>query len=333
MAKKHNTEIGKIESKLVASLQVQANQYDKLVLKWKKKLEAEQEKLKVEREKWQDKINKLDAKLEAAKNRIHNEKQKNRDLIQKHIDEVAEQEMGMNLTIQDLQEENFDMAKEWQAAMYEKRKAVKRTKRVVSESATRLAKWRAERDARREAEDKLARISKQAESQKAVLERYQTALEASDDTKKDMKKEWDDDRAAGSRGGARSWPVWVVQLICELLVNGTPPTAIPGNIKTMYETLYGEDAKEVPSVNFCRRCRIVVQVIGETMTALKLANSKTWKQVFTDATSRRQISFLVLLIGVMDEDGRIDPVVVSSCIFMEDETSETEAQCVLDKVC
>ena len=43
MAKKHNTEIGKIESKLVASLQVQANQYDKLVLKWKKKLEAEQE--------------------------------------------------------------------------------------------------------------------------------------------------------------------------------------------------------------------------------------------------------------------------------------------------
>ena len=102
--------------------------------------------MKVDREKWQDKINKLDAKLEAAKNRIHNEKQKNRDLIQKHIDEVAEQEMGMNLTIQDLQEENFDMTKEWQAAMYEKRKAVKRTKRVVSVSATRLAKWRAERD-------------------------------------------------------------------------------------------------------------------------------------------------------------------------------------------
>ena len=29
----------------------------------------------------------------------------------------------------------------------------------------------------------------------------------------------------------------------------------------------------------------------------------------------------------------IDPVVVSSCIFMEDERSETEAQCVIDKVC
>jgi len=46
--------------------------------------------------------------------------------------------------------------------MIEKRKAVKRTKRVVSESASRLAKWREERDARREAQDELARIAKEA---------------------------------------------------------------------------------------------------------------------------------------------------------------------------
>ena len=59
----------------------------------------------------------------------------------------------MSLTIQNLQEENFEMAEEWQvmldekrAAISEKRNAVKskRTKRVVSDSASRLAKWRAE---------------------------------------------------------------------------------------------------------------------------------------------------------------------------------------------
>ena len=38
-------------------------------------------------------------------------------------------------------------------------------------------------------------------------------------------------------------------------------------------------------------------------------------------------------MGVMDNNGMIDPVVVSSCIFMEDETSETKVQCVIDKVC
>ena len=35
----------------------------------------------------------------------------------------------------------------------------------------------------------------------------------------------------------------------------------------------------------------------------------------------------------MDDDGMIDPVAVSSCIFMEDETSETEARFVINKVC
>ena len=69
------------------------------------------------------------------------------------------------------------------------------------------------------------------------------------------------------------------------------------------------------------------------MVALKLAKAVKWNQLFIDATSRWQISFQDLLVGIMDDDGMIDPVVVSSCIFMEDETSETEARCVIDKVC
>ena len=69
------------------------------------------------------------------------------------------------------------------------------------------------------------------------------------------------------------------------------------------------------------------------MVALKLAKAVKWDQLFTDATSHRQISFQALLFGIINKNGMIDPVVVSSCIFMEDETSETEAQCVIDKVC
>ena len=69
------------------------------------------------------------------------------------------------------------------------------------------------------------------------------------------------------------------------------------------------------------------------MVALKLAKAVKWNKLFTDATSRWQISFQYFLVGIMDDEGMIDPVVVSSCIFMEDETSETEARCVIDKVC
>ena len=83
----------------------------------------------------------------------------------------------------------------------------------------------------------------------------------------------------------------------------------------MYEMLYGEKPKEVPSVRFVRNCRVVVEVIGETVVALKLASAESWKQLWTDATTRRQIPFTALVIGILAEDETIDPVVVSSCIY------------------
>ena len=100
----------------------------------------------------------------------------------------------------------------------------------------------------------------------------------------------------------------------------------------MYETLYGEKPDEVPSVNFVRGCRVVVQVVGETITAIKLANADSWKQLWTDATTRRQIPFTALIIGILGEEDKLDPVVVSSCIFMEDERSETQADGICEKI-
>ena len=63
-------------------------------------------------------------------------------------------------------------------------------------------------------------------------------MEESEGKKKHIKKECNYDEAASRKCGGRSWPVWVVQLICELLVIGTPPSSMPGNILIMYDTLY-----------------------------------------------------------------------------------------------
>ena len=131
-------------------------------------------------------------------------------------------------------------------------------------------------------------------------------LEQSPEKRKELKKMFDEQRGAGRRGGGRSWPVWVVQLITELLAHGTPPSAILANIDTMYKTLYEvTKPKEVPSVNFVRECRVVVQVLGETITAVKLASAEKWDQLWADATSRRQTSFQALIIGIMGEDDKI----------------------------
>ena len=84
----------------------------------------------------------------------------------------------MNITIKDLRDENFEMAKEWQDAVGAKlaveiytnelNKAATRyrqtsnkiIKRLSSDAPSRIAIWRNERDARRASEDELARVAR-----------------------------------------------------------------------------------------------------------------------------------------------------------------------------
>ena len=136
---------------------------------------------------------------------------------------------------------------------------------------------------------------------------------------------------AGRRGGLR-WPIHIIQLICEQLVNGTPPSAIPSNLVTMY-AINGSNLEEVPCVNFCRQCRTVVQIIGETLAAYRLGLAPVCPQAFFDGTSRRQIPFLNLIFGLLDESGNVNPLTLSSCIFPEDESAESQVDAMIEKVC
>jgi hypothetical protein len=76
----------------------------------------------------------------------------------------------------------------------------------------------------------------------------------------------------------------------------------------------------------------VVEVVGETIAALKLAAAENWKQLWTDATTRRQIPFTALVIGLLGDEDNIDPVVISSCIFMDDEKAVTQGDGILSKI-
>ena len=237
--------------------------------------------------------------------------------------------------IDGLEETNFELADEVKDAIKEKRAALRSNRRLKKIASSRLQQWHKERALRREAQDEIAHQSKIAEQTKEIMVRYKAMVESSDANRRRMKKEWETEAAARRRGGRRRWPVWVVQMVCELLTNGTPPSAVPGNIVIMYETLYGKGLDEPPpSVSSVRECRLIVQTIGETIAAIKLASSADWPQLWTDATTRRQLPFTALIIGLWGngKDDEIDPMVVSSCIFMEDETAETGADGILNKV-
>ena len=148
----------------------------------------------------------------------------------------------------------------------------------------------------------------------------------SETEKKRLEKEFE------GRGGAR-WPNWIVLLVCDLLVNGTDPSAVPLNIASMHLSLYGNIPAELPCVNFVRECRVLIQIIGETIVAMRLATATNWKQLFFDGTSRRQTPFQALLISVLGDDGlTIEPMILSSCIFVEEEDADSQLESIMKKV-
>jgi hypothetical protein len=61
--------------------------------------------------------------------------------------------------------------------------------------------------------------------------------------------------------------MWAAKDICELLVIGTPPASIPSIISSSYQTYYGRQPNEVPQIRFVCQCRVIGQVIGETIAA------------------------------------------------------------------
>ena len=70
----------------------------------------------------------------------------------------------------------------------------------------------------------------------------------------------------------------------------------------------------------------------ETITAWKLEDADSWRQIFTDATYRHHCAFQAHVVGSMVVDGLLDLVIVSSCIFFENETSQATFDKIVDKV-
>ena len=327
-AAKRKAEVAKLRAEYEAIIRVK----DAKANKMKECLSKLQDKLSEEKDKWQNKLTVLNDELTSANGRVCVEKRKQRDAVQRQLDIASEKRAQMKNCIEILEDDNAALEEEWFDAINEQEaaKTMSHTYKVLA--ALRLDKWHSERNARREAEDELARESKAVLVAEEIVDSYKALAETNAENKRRMKKEWADEASKAKRGGRKRWPVWVVQLICELVVNGTAPTAVPANIQIMYETLYGEKTDDLPSVHFVCLCRPVVEVIGETIAAIKLADAGNWDQLWTDATTRRQIPFTALIIGVIGNSDKIDPIVVSSYIFMEDESSERQADGIINKV-
>eukprot|EP00957_Ditylum_brightwellii_P006264 475268-Ditylum_brightwellii.AAC.1 len=82
----------------------------------------------------------------------------------------------------------------------------------------------------------------------------------------------------GQCGGSSHWPLWVVQLILEQLVNGAPPSYIASNIASQAAlTDTSIHIQELPCLTCGKGCCTILRIIGETLTAYCLAKAKEWQ--------------------------------------------------------
>ena len=104
------------------------------------------------------------------------------------------------------------------------------------------------------------------------------------------------------RGCVRQWPLYIWELILEQLVNGTPPSSVADNIVAHVKQFSPTTViKELHSIWTIRRARTVLLVIVQTLAAHRLAKADKWEQLFTDGTSRRQVSFQNLVLGIKED--------------------------------
>ena len=88
---------------------------------------------------------------------------------------------------------------------------------------------------------------------------------------------------------------------------------------------------ELPSVSYVRECRTVLQILNDLHGAYKLGMNATWKQLCADGTTWQQIGFQSLVIGLLAKKG-FELVIISSCILMDDKTSEIQVKGIKYKV-
>lgn len=91
---------------------------------------------------------------------------------------------------------------------------------------------------------------------------------------------------------------------------------------------------ELPSIWFIRRCRTVLLIVCQLMSAYRLAKAEKWGQLNCDETKRHQTAYLNLVLSCVEESceglpPEHKPILMSACILPEDESSEAQKDAIV----
>jgi hypothetical protein len=70
----------------------------------------------------------------------------------------------------------------------------------------------------------------------------------------------------------------------------------------------------------------------KSLAAYRLGSADSWKQLHTDKTSRRQISLVNVIIGLLSTDGVLKSICLLGSIIAEDSTAENHSRAIISSL-
>ena len=169
---------------------------------------------------------------------------------------------------------------------------------------------------------------------KQRLEEYSAIIRTHEDTIGSMTtpiiaKQWVKNK--DKKGGHMEWTVQCDKLVIELLANRVPPSSIQASILAVARSFFhGHDiVRELPCVKSIQNMRSTLLQTTKSLAAYRLGSADSWKQLHTDETSRRQISLVNVVVGLLGTDGVLKSICLSGSIIAEDSTAENQSRAII----
>ena len=106
---------------------------------------------------------------------------------------------------------------------------------------------------------------------------------------------------------------------------------IQASILAMARSFFkGEDiVHELPCLKSIWNMRTVLLHTTKSLAAYWLGSVDAWQQLHTDETSRRQISLVNVVVGLIGSDGILRSICLSGSIIAEDSTAENQSRAII----
>jgi hypothetical protein len=75
--------------------------------------------------------------------------------------------------------------------------------------------------------------------------------------------------------------------------------------------------------------RSTVLWVTKSLAAYFLGSAESWKQLHTDEMSRRQISLVNVIIGILETNGKLKSICLLGSIIAEDSTAENQSHAII----